>query len=188
MNDMDEAWLHRTIEYPTLLTKITPFSSNVYINISFVYLTTCNCNIIPCNCYITTCNCVILKLLELLMHTVLECKIYRWCLQCKSTNTDIHTDNDNRSYTGQIGRHMYHISHLLQWRLCTYMYKGVHKIAGSWTWNIHVTFNRIVTSYHQDCVLRKIIALFRKNQHFKTSNTRDSDCTETKKSSALQSR
>lgn len=89
-------------------------------------------------------------------------------------------------HTGQIGRHMYHISHLLQRRLCTYMYKGVHKIAGSWTWNIHVTFNRTVTSYHPDCVLRKIIALFRKNQHFKTSNTRDSDCTETKKSSALQ--
>lgn len=50
-----------------------------------------------------------------------------------------------------------------------------------------LTLNRIVTSYHQDCVLRQIIALFRKNQHFNTSNTRDSDCTETEKSSALQS-
>lgn len=27
MNDMDEAWLHRTIEYPTLLTKLLHFQA-----------------------------------------------------------------------------------------------------------------------------------------------------------------
>lgn len=64
------------------------------------------------------------------MHTVLECKSIDDVFNANQ-QTQTYTQTMITDHTGQIGRHMYHISHLFQQRLCTCMYKGVHKIAGS---------------------------------------------------------
>lgn len=137
-------YFHRTIEYPTLSTKLHHFQAtfqSTSASSTWLHVTVILRYVIVILLYVTniTCNSVIInKLLELLMHTVLECKIYRWCLQCKSTNTDIHTNDNNRSYR-QLG---WHVSYKPFITVKT-MYKVVHKIAGSWTWNIHVNWIRL---------------------------------------------